>query len=85
VLEAAEDQLAEPAGGVAGGDGDGGADEDGEALFVEVGAGEGADAVEGLEEGDAEAELVAAGVGWGALELFGGHVRGGADEGAGAW
>ena len=82
VLEAAEDELAEPAGGVAGGDGDGCADEDGEALLVEVGAGEGADAVEGLEEGDAEAELVAAGVAGGAEELFGGHVRGGADEGA---
>ncbi len=39
---------------------------------------EGAAAVEGLEEGDAEAELVGAGVGRAAEVLFGGHVRGGA-------
>ena len=53
---------------------------DGAVELVDGVAGEGALAVEGLEEGGAERELVAAGVGRAAAELLGGHVRGRADD-----
>ena len=84
-LEAAHEQRAEAA---RDGDGDAGglADEAGEDLGHELGegvAGEGAAAVGGLEEGDAEGELVGAGVDAGAEELLRGHVGGGAEHDAG--
>jgi hypothetical protein len=56
---------------------------DGGAQGVAAVAGERADAQEGLVEGDAEAEHVAARVGLAADELLGGHVRGGPEHGAG--
>jgi hypothetical protein len=77
-LEAAHEQRAEVAGD-GGGDRAGLADLAAEDLGHELGegvAGEGAAAVGGLEEGDAEGELVGAGVDAGAEELLRGHVAG---------
>jgi hypothetical protein len=54
------------------------------AQLVDRGAGERTHAVEGLVQGDAEAELVGASVRRVAVELFGRHVQRGADQRAGA-
>jgi hypothetical protein len=82
--EAALDDAEQPGGGVgrALGAGELAALDGGEEGVAAV-AGERADAQEGLVEGDAEAEDVAARVGLAAGELLGGHVRGGAEDGAG--
>ena len=83
--EGAEDHALHPGGDVgAGGWWPDGAGEDGGGECGEGVAGEGELAEQGLVEGDGEAELVAAFVGGAALELFGGHVRGGAHQHAGA-